>query len=87
MKAILAVEYLINRTIIRTLLQHQIEEVVMNKNFTRFSLACTLSIFNLEIIKRIGNLGQSDKAQDLIHKNITINTSNEEINSFLVLMY
>ena len=59
----------------------------MNENSTRFSLAHALPIFNLEIIKRIGNLSQSNEAQDLTHKNITINTSNEEINSFLVLIY
>ena len=87
MKAILIVEYLINGMIIRISIQYQMEEAVMNENSTRFSLENTLPIFNPEIIKRIENLDQSNEAQDLIYKNITIDTLSEEINSFLALIY
>ena len=66
LKSILVVEYLINGTIIRTTAQYEMEEAVMTKNSNRFSLAYTLPIFNLEIIKQIGFLGQSNKVHNLV---------------------
>ena len=45
LKSILAVEYTINRTIIRATNQIKVEEAIMQENVSRFLLAYSLPIF------------------------------------------
>ena len=57
MKSISAVEYLVNRSIIRTTIQLQMEEVVMKENTYHFTLAYSSSVFQKDIIKQISTMG------------------------------
>ena len=63
------------------------EKAIITENSNRFSLVYTSQIFNPEIIKQIGYLGQSNKVENLINQNISIEIPNKDINSFLALMY
>ena len=87
MKLILAVKYKVNSTIVRTTLQLKMEEAIMLENSTYFSLAYSSPVFTTKIIERIGRLANSKEVNDLIHKNVDLVTSNNDINLFLRLMY
>jgi len=80
-------KYLVNGTLIQTSNQLQIEEAIISKNATRFSLAYSSSIFNQDIIEKLGTRGQSLEVQDLINKNIPIIIENSEVNQFLPLLF
>ena len=63
------------------------EEAIILENTSRFSLAYSSLIFNTEIIERIGMCGQTDAINNLVYRNITLDTLDEDINSFLKLIY
>ena len=56
-KSISIVEYLVNRSIIHTTTQLQIENVVMEENTSRFSLAYSSPIFEQSAIDKISRIG------------------------------
>ena len=87
MKSILAVEYMVNGSIIRTLSQLQMEVAIMSENSSHFSLANSSLIFTVEIIKKIGRFCETKEVESLIFNNIDIMTQSNEINSFLWLIY
>ena len=68
MKSISVVEYTINRSIIRTSSQLQIEEAVMTENTLRFFLASSSPIFSSEIIERIGMCSEKKEVNNLVCK-------------------
>ena len=80
MKAISAVEYLVNGSIICNTTQLQIEEAVMKENAIYFSLACSSPVFSINILQKLGMKGQTKKVRDLIRKNILVVTKNEIVN-------
>ena len=85
MESISAVEYTINRLIMRISSQLQIEEVVIIENASRFFLASSSSIFSSDIIERIRMYSEKG-VNNLVYNNIELITSNKEINYFLNLM-
>ena len=87
MKSISAVEYLVNRNLIYVSDKISAEEAIMIENASHFSLAYSSSIFEQNIIEKIGELDQIEEAKNLIFNNIMILTENEEINYFLALLY
>ena len=87
MKSISAIEYKVNSTIIRSSSQLQMEEAIMMENSSYFSLAYSSLMFPSDIIKQIGNIGELREVEDLIFNNIDLVSSNQDINSFLRLMY
>ena len=80
LKFILVVEYLIEGLIIRIITQLEIDEAVIKENTSSFLLACTSPVFETNILKQLGIIGQTEVVRDLIYNNITITTENEVLN-------
>ena len=57
LRSILAIEYTVNGSIVRTTNQIEIEEAVMQENTSRFLLAYFSLVFSKEIITDLGSLG------------------------------
>ena len=53
----------------------------------RFKLACSLPLFLRENLNKIGYYGQNEPAQKLIWDRVEINIPDNELNSFLNLLY
>ena len=49
--------------------------------------AYSSSVFSKEIIEQLGNFGLLEASQGLIYQNISISTSNPQLNNFLLLLY
>ena len=87
LKSISAIEYVIDRTVIRALTQIEMEEVIIKENASRFSLAYSSLVFLKNIISKIRQISQTDEVKRLIYRNISISTKNIELNRFLPLLY
>ena len=87
MNSISVVEYLVNGNLIYASDKISVEEAIIMENTSRFSLAYSSPIFEQNIIKKIGELGQTEESKNLIFNNILILTENKEINCFLALLY
>jgi len=59
----------------------------MMENTSHFLLAYSSSIFEQNIIEKIGELGQTEETKNLIFNDVILSTENEEINRFLALLY
>ena len=87
MKSISCIEYSSNGSLICISNQFKVKEVIMSENSKQFWLACISLLLKVSTLQHASLKGEKAAYEDLLHKGIIILEAQEQIASFLKLLY
>ena len=87
MRSISEIECRHNGCIIRTSSQLKIEQVIMNENSKRFTLAYSSPLFRSDILNQIGTCAENQAASDLTSNNTPLTGLDADLRQFLSLLF